>query len=212
MGQRVNIVLKVTDKENKTKVTIYHDQWGIGRKGLLNIIALHHALYNREFGKSITETVHLYPEQCGIINLCEFVYEKSKLTGRWKTDPGGFKTLKNVSVPSKIGEFIDSNCDNNNGAVYIEVTEKKAEGTTLPEYEMKIGFLLGHEDEYGVYNYSHGPKIYNKENEKYGKAFSRWLSLEEWCNLGINRSYADEEFKKICKEFFDYFGIEEMKS
>ena len=51
MGQRVNIILAVENKENKKKVYVYHDQWGIGRKSLLNLISIHHAFYNKAYEK-----------------------------------------------------------------------------------------------------------------------------------------------------------------
>ena len=35
MEQRVNIILAVEDRKDNKKVTIYNDQWGIGRKSLL---------------------------------------------------------------------------------------------------------------------------------------------------------------------------------
>ncbi len=221
MGQRVNIVLKVTDKENKTKVTIYHDQWGIGRKGLLNIISLHHAFYNKTYGKSITETVAINPGEAGIYEEYNLFYNQDKLVkfvrdGKDKInliDAKQFRKLSNVSNPKSIGEFIDRFCDNNNGAIFIDVVERQdPENPYHTDTDIRYGFLLGSEDEYHVFDYDGEKEICNPENKKLGPAFSQWLSLEEWCNLEINKSYADEKFKNICKDFFDYFGIEEMKS
>lgn len=219
MGQRVHIVLKVTDRKNNSKVTIYHDQWGIGRKGLLNIMSLHHAFYNKRYGKPIAETVKLNPEASGIWEEYNLIYYKGRLTeflhGKERYDigdAGSFRRLENVSDPESIGEFIDRFCDNNNGVVFIDVTEIASKDNVLfPDTEIKYGFLLGHEDECGTYDHGGEPEICNPENGKLGPAFSKWLSLDEWCNLGINKPYTDEEFKQICKSFFGYFGLQEMK-
>jgi len=201
MGQRTNIILKVTDFKNNTKVTIYHDQWGIGRKPLLNAIALFHSYYNKPFEKSACDTVHLNPEECGITKQCEIFYANGNLVSD-EREAYVFNEIKNLGIPSKIGEYIDTMCCNNNGALVIHVNQAKD--------EIKIGFLLGHEDEYEIFTVGGKRKVKNKSNKKLGKAFERWLSIDEYCGMQINKPYADRKFVKICKDFFKYFVIREF--
>lgn len=221
MGQRVNIVLKVTDAENNSKVTVYHDQWGIGRKGLLNIIAIQHSLYNKRYGKQLCNAVKLYPEQSNVIEEYTLLYRDGKLEKFVRCEDGkeiatekagSLSDIANVSNPVELGKFIDARCDNNNGVVFVSVTEKKTDSFSS-DYDFRIGFLIGHEDEYEVYAPDDEPtkvEVYNKDNEKFGKAYGRWLSVDEWCGIRINSHYADADFAGICKEFFGYFDIKEV--
>lgn len=204
MGQRVNIILAVEDKENKKKVYVYHDQWGIGRKSLLNLMSIHHAFYNKPYGESITETVNLDPSRSGVYLEYEFNYDKNNKQD--KNDKVEYK-FEDFLIPDKAGDFIDKYCDNNNGAMVVHIKETD-NGTWNPDVSFKVGFLLGHEDEYHTYDYKGEVEVYNKENEKYGKAFSKWLSLEDWCNLDINSTYADNDFKSIIETYMKYFEFD----
>lgn len=85
--------------------------------------------------------------------------------------------------------------------VHIKETDN---GTWIPDISFKVGFLLGHEDEYYVYDNEEG---YNRENEKYGEAFSKWLSLSEWCGLEINAAYTRDGFMEIIDSYMKYFEI-----
>ena len=203
MGQRVNIILAVEDKEFKKKVYVYHDQWGIGRKSLLNLMSIHHAFYNKTYGKSITETANLDPSRSGVCLEYEFNYDKNNTQD--KNDKVKYE-FEDFLVPDKVGEFIDKYCDNNNGAMVVYIRESENMESWNPDVDFKCGFLLGHEDEC----YEYDGEEYNKENTHLGKAFHKWLSLEEWCKLSINSSYADEEFKNIVNSYMQYFDIKEF--
>ena len=203
MGQRVNIILAVENKENKKKVYVYHDQWGIGRKSLLNLISIHHAFYNKAYDKSITETANLDPSRSGVHLEYEFNYGKNNKQD--ENDEVKYK-FDDFLVPDKAGDFIDEYCDNNNGAMVVYIKESESTESWKPDVDFKCGFLLGHEDEYKEYD----GKEYNAENAHLGKAFHKYLSLEEWCKLSINSSYADKDFKNIVKSYMQYFNIKEF--
>ena len=204
MGQRVNIILAVEDKKGDKKVTVYHDQWGIGRKSLLNLLSIHHSLYNKGYDKSITEEVSLDPKRSGVYLEYELHYNKK---GEQSKKDEVKYPYENFLSPEWIGNFIDSHCDNNNGAMVVHIKETD-NGTWNSDVSFKVGFLLGHEDEYHTYDYKGEVEVCNKENEKYGKAFSKWISLEDWCNLDINVTYADKDFKSIIEAYMKYFEFD----
>lgn len=204
MGQRVNIILIVEDKEENKKVTVYHDQWGIGRKSLLNLLSIHHAFYNKGYNDKFIEVVNLDPKRSDVYNEYEFYYDKENVQ---KENDIRFP-FENFLVPKWIGEFINSHCDNNNGAMVVYVKEKKTDNPFMFDYDFKYGFLLGSEDAYHVYEWEGKDEVCNEENKHFGDAFSRWLTLDEWCGLDINKTYADEEFKEIIQKYATYFEFE----
>lgn len=204
MGQRVNIILAVEDRKGNKKVTIYNDQWGIGRKSLLNLLSIHHSLYNKRHDKSIMEEVSLEPQRSGIC--LEFELHYNKKGEQSKKDDVKYP-YENFLSPEWIGNFIKSYCNNNNGAMVVHIKET-VNRTWNPDVSFRVGFLLGRADEYYTYEYDGEVEVYNEENEKYGKAFSKWLSLEEWCSLDINSTYADKDFKSIIEAYMKYFEFD----
>lgn len=219
MGQRTAIILAVESKEGNKKVSVYHDQWGIGRKPFLNMMAIFHSYYNKRYGKDITEQIKLNPETSGTI--LEYEYKYSTIKKGRKSIPvasGVFHSGTEDEIEEYIpdfdafldnvvcGEYIDSHMDNNNGAMVIHVKEiQKGKMSYETEYEIEIGFLLGHEDE------GH----YDDETEKWivdVPAYSKWMTAEEYAQLDINKTYADEKFMGIVRGFMYYFGITDMKT
>jgi hypothetical protein len=199
MGQRVNIILAVEDSEGIKKVTVYHDQWGIGRKCPLNIMSLHHAIYNGcSHEGSSTDLINLDPKRSDLFAEYELNYDAD---GVQNGNDEVHSPFSDFMDPASVGAFIDELCDNNNGAMVIHVQETV--DNFVRSYDMKVGFLLGHEDEYFT---DDSGKEWNKKNRKFGKAFSRWLTLEEWCGLPIN-DRADKKFTKIVKSYMEYFNI-----
>lgn len=217
MGQRTSIILAVEDKEGNRKVSVYHDQWGIGRKSYLNMMAVFHSLYNKRYGKSLTESVRLNPETSGTI--LEYEYEYATVKNGGKNIPvakGVFHSGTDGETGERIpafedfldnsacGEFIDSHMDNNNGAMVIHVKEEqKGKAGYETEETIRVGWLLGHEDE-GHYDEDSDEWVVDVP------AYGKWMTAQEYADIDINKHYADEKFMDIVKGFMDYFGIEEM--
>gem|GEM_PF-5320865 len=83
--------------------------------------------------------------------------------------------------------------DNNNGAMVLFIKESE---NALQYDNYKIGFLLGPEDE--------------KYEQGLGKAWERWLTLDEWCGMEVNRGGADKKFLTWFHGFMEEFEVEEM--
>ena len=201
MGQRTQIILVTEDFEGNKSVRIYHDQWGIGRKPILNIMDVFHRLYNRERFKSITDTVFMDEEASGICLEYETRYDGEGGIVPRETSNGVEQLdipFRSFLEPSEIGKILTANCDNNNGALVIHIKEERKPDRFFPECNFRFGFLMGEDD------------ACDEENSRFGEEFSRWLSLEEWCSLPINMDYADERFVKVVSEFVGYFGLEEF--
>lgn len=83
--------------------------------------------------------------------------------------------------------------DNNNGAMILFIKESE---NALQYDDYKIGFLLGPEDE--------------KYEQGLGKAWERWLTLDEWCGMEVNRDNTDEKFLTWFHGFMEEFEVKEM--
>ena len=172
MGQRTAIVLQHVNqypvkwgrKEEKTTRVFYH-QWGIGRvlpSQLLSIL-------NGTLSTSPTaDYFSKYSCPTGCLDIT--------------TEYGRRKILDKVDFdsPEVVGEII-SNADNNNGGIFIRVTETE-ERETIIEY----AYMLGGETEGGNYK--------------------EFCTFEEWCNENYGKEYIDKKFLKIYKDTLKYFG------
>lgn len=198
MGQRTTIILIAENEKNDRVVRVYYDQWGIGRKPFLNLLSVHHAIYNRRYGEPLTEIMTLDNVRSKTIPMFIFTYTKHKKSTAIDFDGDQIKCPKfdTFTDPKRIGKFIDSHCDNNNGAMVIRIKD-----LGHYSYDFSVGFLMGHEDE-----------PYDSETNPEGeRAFSRWLTMDEYAKLPINRMYADDGFMKIINDFCRYFGIYEIR-
>lgn len=197
MGQRVNIIVATEDKKGK-RVNVYHDQWGIGRKCLLHLTTLNYAVYNLSYPYTLTEMNTLDNINKNLFNEYENRYDTNGVILPGKTGNSFPQTVdvpfENFLDPKSVGEFVNKNCDNNNGAMVVHIKNTMKEGDFMPNIEFKFGFLLGSEDAY--------------DDKRFGEAFERWLTLDEWCSLPINHEYADDAFKKIISDYIKYFDLE----
>lgn len=196
MGQRTQMIVLINDHERKEHNTgfVFHYQWGVGRKMLLALMGLHRNLYNfqRFPNKPLAEIATSYKDFSGWM---EYKLTFHKLKKYAQIEPTQYDepetkkyTYEDFLTPAFIGDFVDNYCDNNNGVMLVKIDWK-----SWREKSMAVGWLRGHEDACGGL-----------------KAFDRWLSLEEWCDMPINKDYADEDFKKMLRNYMDYFGIEEL--
>ena len=221
MGQRTAIIIVAKDKDNKVVVRTYHDQWGIGRKMPLALMSLYNRLYNRPYGKTITETAYIDPSQHNISLEFEMVYPTGKELGKamhhdiymkdgvltddveaatranhrsfiyWDYIP---KKVSDWENPKQVQEFINGCHDNNNGALVVFLTPNPEVDWQTPS--VKIGWLRGEED----------------RGRLTDKGMNQWMSTEEYLSLGVNKSYADSRFRKMFRYFLDYFEVKEVKT
>ena len=189
MGQRTIFITVAENKNGEKKVNAYYSQWGIGR--IMPMAAMSCIINNERRGYDV--------------NVSDGLVFDAKIQGYVpvfsQTYGDGGTAVKKFYDPKKLGEFAD-NYDNNNGAVVLYAKQDKSDtyGTNT-EYE--IGFLLGSEDEFGVWN----GEPYNENSRGLGDAFSRWLTLEEWAGIGCNKRYTDKKFLRWFRGFLDEFGV-----
>ncbi len=221
MGQRTAIIIVAKDKDNKVVVRTYHDQWGIGRKMPLALMSLYNRLYNRPYGKTVTETAYIDPSQHNISLEFEFNYPTGKELGKafhhdiylkngelvddvetatranhhnfiyWDYIP---KKVADWENPKKVQEFINGCHDNNNGALVVFLTPDPEVDWHTPS--VKVGWLRGEED----------------RGRLTDKGMNQWMTTEEYLSLGVNKSFADSRFRKMFRSYLDFFSIEEVKS
>lgn len=198
MGQRTQMIVLINDHENKEKNTgfVFHYQWGVGRKMLLALMGLHRNLYNFErwSDKPLAEIATSYKDFSGWLEYKMTFHRLKKYVDiepqeHREPETRGY-VYEDFLNPAFIDDFTANYCDNNNGVMVVTI-----DWWSRNKKSMKVGWLRGYEDARGGL-----------------KAFDRWLSLEEWCNMPVNRDFADEKFKKIVRNYMDYFEIEEMAS
>lgn len=224
MGQRTAIIIVAKDgKECNGKVVVrtYHDQWGIGRKMPLAFMSIFSRLYNRPYGKTVTESSVIDPAQHNISLEFEVVYPTGKEIGRamhhdiymrdgvltddvetgtktshkdffyWDSIP---KNASDWEDPKKVQEFINGCHDNNNGALVVFLTPSTEASWQIPDF--KVGWLRGEED----------------RGRRSDSEMNMWLTTEEFLKIGVNSSYADAKFRKMFRSILDYFNVQEVKT
>lgn len=191
------MIVLINDHENNSKHGyVFHYQWGIGRKMLLALMGIHRNLYNcyRYDGSGLLKVAREYNDLAGHLEYSLIFWGGGKLTVKYHdTDETEEKycTFDKFQEPEEIKKFVNEFCDNNNGVMLVTIDWK-----SWKEQDMHVGWLSGYEEEY-TQNLT---------------PFDKWLSLEDWCNLDINKDYADEKFTKLVRDYMDYFEIEEMAS
>lgn len=219
MGQRTAIIIVARDKDNKVVVRTYHDQWGIGRKMPLALMSLYNRLYNRPYGKTVTESAFIDPTQHNISLEFEFNYPTGKELGKalhhdiylkngeivddvetatranhrqfcyWKYIP---KNVSEWENPKKVQEFISGCHDNNNGALVVFLTPDPEVDWHTPEF--RIGWLRGVEDRGSLSD----------------KDMNKWMTTEAYLKLGVNKTFSDAKFRKMFRSYLDFFEIKEV--
>ena len=176
------------NKSGEKKVNAYYCQWGIGR--IMPMAAMSCIINNerRGYDVPVTEGLVFDAQKQGYVP----VFSRTYAPGR--------TAVNKFYEPETLGAFADEK-DNNNGAVVLYAKADPGEWGQGTKYE--IGFLLGSEDEFGVYN----GEPYNEDAKGLGPAFSRWLTLEEWAALEINKRYTDEKFLAWFRGFLEEFGV-----
>ena len=216
MGQRTAFIVVAQDHDKNTIVRAYHNQWGIGRKTPLAFMSLFTRLYNREYGKKITECAFIdqsehkmsleyqfdYPTgkelakvhdtSCGPEN--EEIYTRqNKGFGNWKDVP---KKVEGWRDPAKVQKYIYGNHDNNNGAIVVFVTPADGPEWDVPKFE--IGWLVGEEDE--------------DDAKLAGLPLNDWVTTEPYLSLPVNEDFSDDKFRAMFRSFLDYFGVKELQT
>ena len=219
MGQRTQICIVSTDKHNNHRVEVYHDQWGIGRRMPMASMALIAKIYdsnkydyrnrrsifldncklegNFNISHEYTLDYNANGDLVSVKTDCfkkvgEMGYRrywgKVKSKSALATFPQKFEDWNDTNV-NTYKDFVDGHCDNNNGIMVIFCTEKQdpeCEWNNL--YGYTIGFMEGYEDDCEV-----------------GLAFERFLSVDEWASISINRRYMEaEDFLGMYKRFLEW--------
>ena len=174
------------NKEGKMKVNGYYHQWGIGRimpEAAMGAIigCFRRDKYRSDFCDSLT-----VGNAKGAGFLLEYTEEFAP------ADKLAHYVWDNTTM---IGGMACRH-DNNNGALVVYAKEDEAGNV-----DFRIGFLLGYEDAYSA-EYPDR----NKKNKPLGRAFSRWLTFEEWAALDINDCVRDN-FKTLFRVFCEEYGV-----
>lgn len=195
MGQRTQIVLAIDDRANNKKIVkVWHRQFGNGRQMYLDLMNIANQFYHvgHSFDNA-AERIGLTAEAdgCSLVKYMDLHFAAD--------------IFNEILTPAGADDIIFSGQDNNNGGLVIHIVIEP--WSKHHQSKIEYGFLLGYEDEYHISRYDDGT-IWNPENAKYGKAFSRWLSAEEYAGLEINKDYANKEFLDMFLAFTKYFDIE----
>lgn len=164
MGQRTQVLLQVIDKDNKQKNRVYHFQWGFGRVMPLHLIDLFITDY-------FTDTKD---EKYSIFNNHKLKENALDITKRLPK-----KLLASIDIDNmeQINNVFDY-CDNNNGAMVIQVREKHDD-----DNQFTIGFLLT-------------------------TNFSTYVSPKEYMEKNGGSQYSDSGFAELFESFIKYFKID----
>lgn len=222
MGQRTQIFIISTDKDNNHRVEVYHDQWGIGRRMPMASMALISKLYCANKYDYLHKR-SLFLDNCkleGNFNIShEFTldYDANGDLVSVKTDCfkkvgkmgyrrywGKVKSKSTLATfPQKFEEwndtnvntykdFVDGHCDNNNGIMVIFCTEKQD-----PQCAYN-----------NIYNFTIGFMEGYENDGEVSEAFERFLSVDEWAYLSINSRYMEvEDFTDIYKYFLKWHDV-----
>jgi hypothetical protein len=187
MGQRTQIAIVIEDKvNNENTLKVYHDQWGLGRRMYLVLMSLANKYYFE--GNSYNTRDFVKNFEVGT-NEVRKIWEKNISES----------DVHKMMTPEGAEDLVFSHCDNNNGGLVIRVAVNDWNNRDKNIFE--FGFLMGYED----------ARMSNNAL-RFGKAFSRWLSAEEFASIDINKEYADEEFISMFNQFTKYFGLRSIAS
>lgn len=197
MAQRANIILNL-ENSNGNKVTrIYYTAWGIGKVMPMAIMEFISNLSNASNVRATELKLNTF--NSAFIEDISLAFDEDG-----KYDDINFDDCK---TPQGVKHLIEKYSDNNNGAIVLNVIEKKANYDY--EYDFEIGFLIGHEDEDYIFN----DKEYNVGNPK---AFEEWVTYEEWYRIVVeeySRTTKNNgvDFKDLFLNFLKFFDVEILK-
>jgi len=176
MGQRTAILTKRVYADGRTRVDLYHDQWGFAK--VMPMYFLHEMVEYMypatKFGKRVSFEV----ETGGMARQNSFgfkflapdnedAYIFNGVYNGWNDefnyDPKDYNTI-DVWNLKDIKEVFDMT-DNNNGGMIVELIERKDEKDYRPQIkEIRLGFVLGYEE--GVpFSKIVSPRTYMKKTD-----------------------------------------------
>lgn len=184
MGQRTQIAIVIEDKvNNENTLKVYHDQWGIGRRMYLVLMSLANKYYLESDSDNTKEFVK------------NFEVDTNEMCKIWEKNISESDVQK-MMTPEGAKDLVFSHYDNNNGGLVIHLVVNGWKNIDKDIFE--FGFLMGPED-----------ALFD---ERFGEAFSKWLSAEEFASIDINKSYAHGEFISMFNQFTKYFGLRSIAS
>ena len=197
MGQRTHFVIVAEDKtKNKGRVTILYNSWGIGRIMPMSLMSLMANLkgFDMYSGREFVNNAMVDFRRLGYIKEEEIEYQDGIAVD--KDFPiQNFSDWRDVKVA---GEYM-KDFDNNNGClfVFVTLTQDKFGNVNIKK---ELAWMLGWED------------ARDAENRKYGSAFSKWLTTNQWMSLEINNHWwgKDKEFKELFNRFLAYFEFKPL--
>ena len=187
MGQRTQILVLKENNKGERKAYFFHHQWGYGRNMYLTVMDIQTRDYFKETfaqGYSFLTSPILGATDTKWYDITKDISVEVLNA----VDPDNFKSITDVFAYG----------DNDNGGIFVYIKEDEV---AYHGANIKIGFLLGDEDEESVYD----GKLYNEGN---GKAFERWLTPAEYGRMNGGSIYSDPDFIAMFTQFCDYFGIE----
>lgn len=210
MGQRTQIIYQKVANSGQKTTKIYHLQWGYGRQMPLHFMRLviddhlKKATFAKDYNFLSEDVIPMhFTEHDDISQWIEGrpAYIEKQLQEEGLTDERREELLdwlakaKNFVESLKVFDITDAKqvarlldrCDNNNGAMLIQAHEGKYEYNST---KFTIGFMFGYED--------------------FDNAYDKIVSAEEYLSKHGGSEYSDEEFRKMFKDFCDYFGVKEM--
>lgn len=188
MGQRTAFLIKRTFWDGTTNIRLEHHQWGIGRVMHNNFIrAVFEMLTNRGYDKSLKDFMTIMED--------DSLYME-------RTFRKGSIATPDVFNKRVIQRYFDRT-DNNNGGMIIEIKEKQKDSKpwSLDIEDLKIAFVLGHEE--CKFNYD----TYEYLSEK---PFENLYTGEEYVRISCDGRYAYPEFIQMWNGFIKQYEIEEI--
>lgn len=210
MGQRTQIIYQKVANNGQKTTKIYHLQWGYGRQMPLHFMRLVIDDYLKK--ATFAKYYNFLSEDVIPMHFTEHDDESKFFMGRpayiekrlieeeltdkereelleWLSEAKDFvEFLKvcDITDAKQVARLLDK-CDNNNGAMLIQAHEGKYE---YDRATFIIGFMFGYED--------------------FNNAYDKIVSAEEYLSKHGGSEYSDEEFRKMFKDFCNYFGVKEM--
>lgn len=210
MGQRTQIIYQKVANNGQKTTKIYHLQWGYGRQmplhfmrlviddylkkitfakdyNFLNedVIPMHFDKYD-DISKSYMESTARIEKLLQEEDLTD--ERREELLDRLAEVKDFIEFFNNFDITdARQVASILSKCDNNNGAMLIQAHEGECE---YDRATFTIGFMFGYED--------------------FDNAYDKIVSAEEYLSKHGGKRYSDEEFRKMFKDFCNYFDVKEM--
>ena len=178
MGQRTQMIIQRVNNKGMKRTDIWHLQWGYGRQMYLRLMAL---LIQDYFKDTFQEGYDFLDNSKEVAKMTH----AEDMSDEFGDEEKRILNELDFADARKVGEVFSSMCDNNNGGVFIRITENE---TDYRESKIEFAFMQGRES---------------------GGRYDKFITLEKYGKVE-GENYADKEFIAMFKSFVTYFDMKDM--